>query len=77
MIIYKAYQLQPFGKYVLIVFLLMGACIAINYFLPQVENKILDITYRSIVISLVYSVGIYLSKIAEEELDFLKSLFNH
>lgn len=77
MIIYRAYQLQPFGKYVLIVFLLMGACIAINYFLPQVENKILDITYRSIVISLVYSVGIYLSKIAEEELDFLKSLFNH
>ena len=75
-IIYRNYKLQPFGLYVLMVCFLIGTCIGVNYFLPKMENAILDIAYRSIIIAILYSAGIYLSGIATEATVFIKKLLN-
>lgn len=75
-IIYKTFQLQPFSGYVFIVLALIGASIGLNHFLPDLENKFLDIIYRSTLVSLLYIGGIYISGIANEAADFVKKLIN-
>jgi O-antigen/teichoic acid export membrane protein len=76
LIIYRSYKLQPFGRYVFIVLILIGICIGANYFLPQTNNAILDIIYRSAIITLVYAGGIYFSGVAAEETEFVKKLLS-
>lgn len=73
-IIYKGYDLQPFGGYVFIVLGLIGACIGVNYFLPEISSPILDIIYRSAVVTGIYAAGIYFSGIAGEAVDFAKKI---
>ena len=63
--------MQPFGSYALIVLLLMGICIALNYFLPHLHNNIADMLYRSAIITAIYAGGILISKIAPEAQEFL------
>ncbi|TAL62902.1 MAG: hypothetical protein EPN85_01595 [Bacteroidetes bacterium] len=76
LIIYRGYQLQPFGGYIFIVLGLIGVCIVVNYLLPSLPNAILDIIYRSIVVTAIYGAGIYFSGIAGEAVDFAKKLLN-
>lgn len=76
LIIYRAYKLQPFGRYVFPVCFLMGVCIGVNYFIPKLEYSVLDITYRSVIVTLIYLAGIYFSGIANEATDFVKKVLN-
>lgn len=75
-IIYQSFRLQPFSSYVWIVFVMMGICIGINYLLPKTDYAILDIFYRSVVVTVIYSAGIYFTGIAGEAVDFLKKFLN-
>lgn len=75
-IIYQSFRLQPFSGYVLVVFVMMGACIGINYFLPKTDYALLDIMYRSVVVTVIYSAGIYFTGIASEAVDIVKKLIS-
>ncbi len=74
LIIYRAYGLQPFGRYVAVVLLLVAVCIGISYFLPRIHGAVLDIIYRSAIITAVYALGIHFSRIAPEGKEFVRSL---
>ena len=76
LIIYRGYKLQPFGGYIFIVLALIGVCTGVNYLLPQIHNAILDIMYRSLIVTFIYSGGIYFSGIAGEAVEFVKKLLN-
>lgn len=75
-IIYNGFKLQPFSGYVFIVLALIGGCIGINYFLPKIDNALLDIIYRSAIVTLIYIAGIYFTGIAGEATGFVKKLLN-
>jgi O-antigen/teichoic acid export membrane protein len=66
LIILKVFKLQPFGRFVFVVLGLMGVCLGVNYFLPVLDQPVLDIIYRSVVLSLIYIAGIILSGVIPE-----------
>ena len=76
LIIYRGYKLQPFGGYIFIVLALIGACIGVNYLLPEIHNKIFDMIFHSAVVTLIYASGIYFSGIAGEATEFVKKLIS-
>ena len=75
-IIYTTYKLQPFGKYVWMILLLTAIVFAVNnLLLPALDNKILDIAYRSFIITIIYSIGIYTLSIAPEMNEVIRKIF--
>ena len=71
LIIWKNFKMQPFGKYALAVFLLIGISLGVNYFLPELQNHFLDMVYRSVIITLIYGVGVLVTKIFPEANKFV------
>ena len=58
--------MHPFDKKMLIILFAIIFCFAINYFLPTIENKILDMIHRSVIVTVVYLLLIYRYKVLEE-----------
>lgn len=71
-IIWDHFRIQPYGRYAIIVLVLMAACLGINMLLPSLDNKYLDIAYRSVVITSVYGAGIIFTHIFPEANGFIK-----
>lgn len=65
-VVWKFYNLHPFDKKMLIILFAIIFCFAINYFLPAIENKILDMIHRSVIVTVVYLLIIYRYKVLEE-----------
>jgi O-antigen/teichoic acid export membrane protein len=64
--IYFTFGLQPFSRHTVLVLLIAGLTIGLNYALPVAANTILDIVYRSGLITLVFAALIYFSKSSTE-----------
>jgi len=64
--VWKHFQLQPFDRNTIIVLLLIPACFALNYFIPSLDNRILDIVLRSAVVTLFYGGCVYFLKLVPE-----------
>ncbi len=64
--IYFTFGLQPFSRHTVLVLLIAGFTIGLNYALPVAANTILDIVYRSGLITLVFAALIYFSKSSTE-----------
>lgn len=60
------FHLHPFSTKTAAIVLLVMLCYVLNYFLPQLPNAILNIGYRSVIISLVYFFTVYFLKIVPE-----------
>ena len=60
------FKYQPFDRNTFYIIILILACFGINFILPSLKNSILDILYRSSVVTIVYIAGIYLFNILEE-----------
>lgn len=72
LIILKNFKLQPFGKFVFVVLILMAICLGTNYFIPTLDQPVLDIIYRSIILSVIYVGGILISGVIPELSKVLK-----
>ncbi|HRF25660.1 MAG TPA: hypothetical protein PLR98_15925, partial [Chitinophagaceae bacterium] len=44
----------------------MLLCFGISYLLPSIENKIIDMIYRSVIVTVIYLMMIYRFKVLEE-----------
>jgi O-antigen/teichoic acid export membrane protein len=64
--IYQKFKLQPYGLKTFLIVLLIAGGFGVNYILPAVDNRILDILYRSVVVTLFYGAGTYLFRIVPE-----------
>jgi O-antigen/teichoic acid export membrane protein len=71
--LYNRYKMQPFNKTIIYVLVLIVACFILNYFLPSLSNELVDIAYRSVLISFLYIFVIHkLAIIPETEEYFTK-----
>ncbi len=64
--VWKFFKLQPFDKKNLLIALLIAVCFFLNYLLPQLENKYINIVFHSAIISLLYFLSVYFLKIVPE-----------
>jgi O-antigen/teichoic acid export membrane protein len=72
LLIKKYFGLQPYGKYVFVVALLMAASLVVNHFLPYIGNKYFDLAYRSAIMTIIYGGGILVTGIFPEANGFIK-----
>jgi len=64
--LYKKYRFQPYsGKHLKILFI-AGVCLFVNYLIPKFSNYYIDILIRSSLITILFSVLIYFSKVSED-----------
>jgi membrane protein CcdC involved in cytochrome C biogenesis len=64
--IYAKFRQQPFTKKTIVVLLIAGLTTALAYYLPVLEHPIVDLLYRSTLITLVFSSLILLTRSSEE-----------
>lgn len=64
--VYKFFGLQPFDRKNVRVLMIIIIIFSLFYFLPHLENKIIDIGLRSAFISLIYFLFVYFLKIVPE-----------
>lgn len=64
--VYKKFHFQPFDYRFLLLIAITIIAYAISLLIPQLSNYILDIIIRSIIISIVYIVPVYMLKISED-----------
>lgn len=64
--IWKIFKLQPYDFKTLKLIVLIIFCFTVNYFIGKFENVLLDIFFRSLILTAIYTGGIYLLKIAPE-----------
>ncbi|MBX2969576.1 MAG: oligosaccharide flippase family protein [Cyclobacteriaceae bacterium] len=64
--IYAKFRQQPFTYKTIVVLLISGLSIALAYYLPVVDQPIVDLLYRSALITLVFSSLILLTKSSDE-----------
>ncbi len=76
LVIWQEFKMQPFGFYVLQVLFLMGFCLGINYFLPHVSNVWIDMFYRSVIITLVYGLGVILFRLIPNYMDYVNLILS-
>jgi len=70
--VWKFFRLQPFDrKNIRIAGLILG-CFLINFLVPDLENRYLDITIHTFVISLIYIFSVYKLKIVPEFHHYLR-----
>ena len=60
--LYSKLKLQPFSVNTIKVILLGAVILLIGLWLPQLDNVYYDIFYRSVIVSVIYSIAIYLLK---------------
>ncbi|MBS1765360.1 MAG: polysaccharide biosynthesis C-terminal domain-containing protein [Bacteroidetes bacterium] len=65
-VVWKFYGLHPFQKKMMLVLLIIAVSFGISFLLPSLENKIVDMIYRSAIVTAVYLLMIYRFKILEE-----------
>ena len=65
-VVWKFYGLHPFQKKMMLVLLTIAVSYGISFLLPSLENKIVDMIYRSAIVTAVYLLMIYRFKILEE-----------
>ncbi len=65
-VVWKFYHLHPFDKKMLVIVAAMLLCFGISYLLPSIENKIIDMIYRSVIVTVIYLMMIYRFKVLEE-----------
>ncbi|MBK9525447.1 MAG: oligosaccharide flippase family protein [Bacteroidetes bacterium] len=64
--VWKFFKLQPFDQKNVKVLVVLLLCLAIGYSIPHLGNKILDITLRSSVTSLIFFLAIYFMNVVPE-----------
>ena len=64
--VWKNFQLQPFDLVNLKIVVLIVGLFMFNYLLPTLENRYVDIGYRSVIITILYVVAAYSMKVIEE-----------
>ncbi|RLD41032.1 MAG: polysaccharide biosynthesis protein [Bacteroidetes bacterium] len=64
--LYRTYKLQPFTYKILILYAIGIFAYVISLLLPQLENYIIDIIVRSIIITIAFAVPVYWFKISED-----------
>lgn len=60
--LYNKLKLQPFSANTIKVLLLGAVVLLLGFWLPQLDNIYFDIIYRSVIVSIIYGVAIYLLK---------------
>jgi O-antigen/teichoic acid export membrane protein len=65
-VVWKFYHMHPFDKKMLLVVTAILICFAVNYFLPDMNNHVIDIALRSTVTGFTYLILTYRFKILEE-----------
>ncbi|MBL0048730.1 MAG: polysaccharide biosynthesis C-terminal domain-containing protein [Bacteroidetes bacterium] len=74
--LYLRYKMQPFDKNIVLVVILIISCFALNFLLPKLNNSILDIIYRSLIISFIYGIAIHSLKIIPETEEYYRKIKN-
>lgn len=64
--LFKKYKFQPYSYKHLIIIAIGGFAIAVNYFIPEFYNFYIDIIIRSGIISIIFVLLIYISKVSDE-----------
>ena len=64
--IYLKFKLQPFSGKFLVLLFIAGITVTMNYLLPQLNNAILDLLYRSSILTLIFGGLVLLLKVSEE-----------
>jgi membrane protein CcdC involved in cytochrome C biogenesis len=64
--IYAKFRQQPFTLKTIVVLLISGVTTAVAYYLPILDQPIVDLLYRSALITLVFSSLILLTRSSEE-----------
>jgi O-antigen/teichoic acid export membrane protein len=70
-LIYKHYNLQPFGNYIYVIVLLFLVCLLVNCFLPHLNDTLLNMIFHSVVVTLIFGFGVIGLKL----IPFKKDLF--
>ncbi|MCC7302164.1 MAG: polysaccharide biosynthesis C-terminal domain-containing protein [Bacteroidia bacterium] len=65
-IIWAGFGLQPLGKFVPVVLFALAAALGVNYLIPEMENKYIDMALRSVVVSAVYLPVLWFSGVVPE-----------
>ncbi len=64
--VYKFFNLQPFDRKNLFVLLIIVLIYIALFFIPHLENRILDIVARTSIVSITYFIAVYFAKIVPE-----------
>jgi O-antigen/teichoic acid export membrane protein len=64
--IYAKFRQQPFTQKTIVVLLIAGLTTGLAYYLPIIEHPIVDLLYRSTLITLVFSSLILLTRSSDE-----------
>lgn len=60
------FGLLPFGISHLWIIVISVICLFIGWYLPKLDNMYMDTIYRSLIITLIYSISAYLFKVSED-----------
>ncbi len=69
--LYKKFQLQPYSYKHLIILLISGVTIGINFIIPKFSEFYIDMFVRSSIITIVFCGLIYFSKVSKEVQDIV------
>ncbi len=64
--IWRTFKFQPFDRFTVYTILLIIGCFAMNYILPTFDSAVINILFRSFLITAAYLLGTYLLKIIPE-----------
>ena len=64
--IYRRFKIQPFDYKILLVLLFAGLAYGLNLILPEIDNYIWDILFRSIFITVIFGTLILVFNVSEE-----------
>ena len=64
--IWYKFKLQPYNKTHLIIIILTVAVFFVSMILPLTNNYFIDIPYRSVIITIIYALGIYFLRLSDE-----------
>lgn len=64
--LFLKYKMQPVSFKQIFVIIIGFVCLLVNYFIPQVSNIYVDIFFRSSIVSTVYLVILYFTKISSD-----------
>ena len=72
--IYIKFNLQPFSKKTLLVLAIGSFSFVVGYFFPQLENNILDLLIRSILVTIIFGLLIIFTKASTDINNFLSEV---
>ena len=74
--LYVKYRLFPYNKKIIVVLFIVIISYIFNLLLPELSNFILDIAYRSSIMTIIFVTLIVLSKVSDEVDDIKKLIIN-